>query len=183
MAKLKAEEFKAPQKISADDFQELCEFFSIPPSRRQQLQRELDDLSDFLWDRMFDDKFADGDRLERICSLLSKAVDEIDRLGSSGRDALQAISKDLEAGISATRALQSKARGGPKPIHPRHSLIYNLADIWIDLGNKVVESGPKSKFPIFCERVARSLGWPVEGMQAATAKAVKDWRNSRQKKC
>jgi hypothetical protein len=92
---------------------------------------------------------------------------------------ITAMLKTIEAGFDAALSAlgrQPGSKGGRKPLTYRHYLIINLAEIWRDLGNQV-STGPKSDFAAFCEGVAVSIGWPTDGMSAAIADALEDWRN------
>jgi hypothetical protein len=76
--------------------------------------------------------------------------------------------------------LQPGAKGGRGPLTYRRYLIINLAEIWETCGNQIPTSNT-SDFTDFCDGVAASIGWPIDGMSAAIPKVIKKWRNLPQK--
>ena len=83
---------------------------------------------------------------------------------------------------AAQRALDLRpgTKGGRKSNTYRHDLIINLAETWNEL-EKRISTSAKSDFTSFCETVFVSMGLPEDGLGAAVPKAVKAWRNLRQK--
>jgi hypothetical protein len=87
----------------------------------------------------------------------------------------------IELGLEKTLRsldLQPGSWGGRKRLIYRHSLLIKLAEMWDQVGKKV-SSG--TEFAAFCESVARSIGWPTDGINSAIPDAIRDWRNRTQK--
>jgi hypothetical protein len=92
--------------------------------------------------------------------------------------------KEIATGFAKARqALEHLpgARGGRKPLIYRDYLIFNLIEMWSDM-TRQISTAPKSDFVAFCEVVAVTIGWPVEGIGAAVPKVVSVWGNQTRKK-
>jgi hypothetical protein len=106
-AVLRPDDFPVPKKISDDHFDELCAAFHIQSSaHKQDTKRQLDALVDIFTEWMnnqkrLPDRKSDRKRLGEALSYVNKAAAIVDRLGPSGRIALEAISPFLAPMLAA----------------------------------------------------------------------------------
>jgi hypothetical protein len=86
---------------------------------------------------------------------------------------------------------QTKSRGGRKPTYTRHYFLVNLALIWKRIGRSwsgesvpMEIAGKRSHFQSlnfnsFCDSIFRLIGWPVQGLDDAIKRAIKDVNTKR----
>jgi hypothetical protein len=103
---LRKADFPAPKKISALDFDELCETFKIPTFHRATTKTALDDLViEFnAWmkgEKLQPDRASDRDRLKTALADTKKAAELISKLGPSGRRAFRVISASVAPMLAA----------------------------------------------------------------------------------
>jgi len=100
---------------------------------------------------------------------------------SQAPETLQALLRDLDGVLASSLtslASDPRARGGQQPLTYRHNVLVNLCEIWTRIGEEVVTTA-NSGFVSFCHFVVEAMGWRTDGLDAAIAPAVKDWRNLR----
>jgi hypothetical protein len=96
-------------------------------------------------------------------------------------ETLNALLRDLQSALaSALTSLNSHpgVLGGRQPLTHRHIVIFNLANIWQQIGKKPV-STRNSDFAVFCETIFEAMGWPSDGLDSAIPDAIKSLRNHR----
>jgi hypothetical protein len=103
---VRADEFKPPKKIAREDFDSLCDTFSIPQSHRQTVKDDFDKIVEIFADLMEKHgrqahRSSDRECLNEALSQLAKVADRIQRLGPSGRWALKSASRLLAPMLAA----------------------------------------------------------------------------------
>lgn len=104
---------------------------------------------------------------ERVCFGYAQAAPLIAALLAEIEGALSLADANIMAAPGA--------RGGRHPLHFRHAFLRDLATVWSGVGLQPT-SGPNSKFTAFCAGVLDAIDWPTEGVEAAVADALRDWR-------
>jgi hypothetical protein len=81
---------------------------------------------------------------------------------------------------------QTKGRGGRKPTYTRHYFLVNLALIWKRIGRSwsresvpLEIAGERAHFSgldfnSFCDTIFSHIGWPVQGLDDAIKRAIKE---------
>lgn len=102
----RADEFRIPQRIAAEDFDNLCKTSQIPSPHRQVVKEGLDKIVEGFSDWMGNDhrqvdRKHDRECLKEALSHIEKATARIHSLGPSGRRALKITSRSLAPMLAA----------------------------------------------------------------------------------